>query len=134
MNLPNGLAFSPDESKLYISNTRPDPKIYVFDMQPDGTAKNQQVFAEMSLVDGAESDGVPDGLKVDSAGRVFCTGPGGIWIWNPDATLIGVLEFPEITTNIAWGGVDLKTMFVTGHTSIYSLRVTTPGLPLPVFI
>jgi gluconolactonase len=133
MNLPNGLAFSPDESLLYVSNTRPDPKIYVFDMQADGTAGNQRVFAEFSLVDNSEKNGVPDGMKVDSAGRVYCTGPGGIWIWEPDGTQVGVLTFPEVATNIAWGGDDMRTMFVTGHSSVYSLRTTTPGIPLPVF-
>ena len=133
MNLPNGLAFSPDESMLYVSNTRPDPKMYVFDMQADGTTSTQRVFAEMPLVDDSEKNGVPDGMKVDSAGRVYCTGPGGVWIWEPDGELAGVLKFLEVTTNIAWGGDDLRTMFITGHTSVYSLRTTTPGVPLPVF-
>lgn len=131
MNLPNGLAFSPDESLLYVSNTRPDPKLYVFEMQPNGTATNGRVFAEMPLVDKTEKNGVPDGLKVDSQGRIFCTGPGGIWIWEADGTHIGILEFPEITTNIAWGDHDLKTMFVTCHTTVYSLRTTTPGIAIP---
>jgi gluconolactonase len=135
MNLPNGLAFSPDESVLYVSNTRPDPKMYAFDMQTDGTASNQRVFTEMPLVNSSEKNGVPDGMKIDSAGRVYCTGPGGVWIWEPGGVLIGVMEFPElaVTKNIAWGGDDLRTMFVTGHTSVYSLRTTTPGTPLPVF-
>ena len=133
MNLPNGLAFSPDESMLYVSNTRPDPRMYVLDMQTDGTAGNQRVFAEMPLMGDSEKNGVPDGMKVDSDGRVYCTGPGGIWIWESDGVLVGVLTFPEVVTNIAWGGDDLHTMFVTGHTSVYSLRTTTPGIPLPVF-
>jgi len=133
MNLPNGLAFSPDESLLYVSNTRPDPKLYVFDMQPDGTAHNKREFAEMPLINDTEKNGVPDGLKVDSAGRIFCTGPGGIWIWEPDGTHLGVLEFPEVTTNLAWGGTDLRTMYVTTHAAVYSLRVTTPGCPIPAF-
>jgi gluconolactonase len=135
VNLPNGLAFSPDESVLYVSNTRPDPKMYAFDMQTDGTASNQRVFTEMPLVNSSEKNGVPDGMKIDSAGRVYCTGPGGVWIWEPGGVLIGVMEFPElaVTKNIAWGGDDLRTMFVTGHTSVYSLRTTTPGTPLPVF-
>lgn len=133
MNLPNGLAFSPDESLLYVSNTRPDPRMYVFDMEADGTASNQRIFAETPLVEDTEKNGVPDGMKVDSAGRVYCTGPGGIWIWEAGGALIDVSTFPEVTTNIAWGGDDLQTMFVTSHTSVYSLRTTTPGIPLPVF-
>ena len=118
---------------LYVSNTRPDPKMYVFDLQADGTARNQRVFAEMPLEDDSEKNGVPDGMKVDSAGRVYCTGPGGVWIWRHDGAVIGVLRFPEVTTNIAWGADDLRTMFVTGHTTVYSLRTTTAGIPLPVF-
>jgi gluconolactonase len=132
MNLPNGLAFSPDESLLYVSNTRPDPRLYVFDMQPDGTASNKRVFAEMPLIDGQQANGVPDGMKVSSACHIFCTGPGGIWVWERDGTQVGILKFPEVTTNIAWGGDDLKTMYVTGHTSVYSLRTNSHGIPIPL--
>ncbi len=133
MNLPNGLAFSPDESLLYVSNTRPDPKLYVFDMRPDGTAVNRRVFAEMPLTQNSETNGVPDGLKVDSEGRVFCTGPAGLWIWEPDGSRLGILKFPEVVTNLAWGGDDLRTLFVTGHTSVYALRVFSAGIGIPVF-
>lgn len=126
MNLPNGLAFSPDESLLYVSNTRPDPKLYVFDMLPDGTAVNQQVFSEMPLIDGTEKNGVPDGMKVDAAGRVYCTGPGGIWAWEPGGSHIGTLEFPEVTTNIAFGGSDGRSMFVTTHHAVYRLTGWEP--------
>jgi gluconolactonase len=121
MNLPNGLAFSPDESHLYVSNTRPDPKLYRFDMRPDGTAGDMTVFAVMPLVGGAESNGVPDGMKVDSAGRIYCTGPGGIWAWEPDGRQLGTIVFPEVTTNIAFGGRDGRSMFVTTHHSIFRL-------------
>ena len=127
MNLPNGLAFSPDESSLYVSNTRPDPKLYVFEMQEDGSASNGNVFDEMPLIDDSEKNGVPDGMKVDSLGRIFCTGPGGVWIWEPDGAPIGVLDLGEVTTNLAWGGEDLRSLFVTTHSSVYELRAVTPG-------
>lgn len=127
MNLPNGLAFSPDESKLYVSNTRPDPKLLVFEMQSDGTATNQQLIDDMPLVGGSEKNGVPDGLKIDAEGRVFCTGPGGIWVWTAEGMHLGVLEFPEVTTNIAWGDDDLRTMYITGHSAVYTMRTLTPG-------
>jgi sugar lactone lactonase YvrE len=133
MNLPNGLAFSPDESLLYVSNTRPDPKLYVYEMQPDGAAVNGRTFAEMPLINGDEKNGVPDGLKVDSQGKIFCTGPGGIWVWEQSGGLLGVMKFPEVTTNLAWGDSDLRTMYVTGHSSIYSLRIRQPGVGSPVF-
>ena len=132
MNLPNGLAFSPDESLLYVSNTRPDPKLNVFDLQPDGTAINKRVFAEMPLVEELEKNGVPDGLKVDSEGRVFCTGPGGIWIWEPDGERVGVLAFPEVTTNIAWGGDDWKTLYITTRNTLGSVEFKIPGVQVPV--
>jgi gluconolactonase len=70
-------------------------------------------------------------MKVDVSGRVFCTGPGGVWVYEPDATRIGVIETPEVTANLAFGGPDLKTLFLTSSTSIYTLRVTTPGQPHP---
>jgi len=133
MNLPNGLAFSPDESKLYVSNTRPDPKLLVFDMQSDGTAVNGRVIDEMPLRGATEKNGVPDGLKVDSVGRIFVTGPAGIWVWDESEKFVGILEFDEVVTNLAWGGDDLRTMFVTAHSSVYSLRTIEPGIGLPVF-
>jgi gluconolactonase len=74
---------------------------------------------------------VPDGMKVDAAGRVFCTGPGGVWVYAPDGTKIGVIETPEVTANLAFGGPDLKTLFMTSSTAIYTLRVMTPGQPHP---
>src|SRR5215831_9749603 len=74
---------------------------------------------------------VPDGMKVDVSGRVFCTGPGGVWVYERDGTRIGVIETPEVTANLAFGGPDLKILFLTSSTSIYTLRVTSPGQPHP---
>ena len=66
-------------------------------------------------------------MKVDTAGRVFCTGPSGVWVFAPDGTCIGIIETPEVTANVAFGGPDLRTLFMTSSTSIYTLRVKTPG-------
>jgi gluconolactonase len=75
-----------------------------------------------------EADGVPDGMKIDSEGRVFSTGPGGVWVWEPDGSPIGLIKLPELPANLGWGGADRRTMYVTARTSVYSLRVRTPGL------
>jgi gluconolactonase len=125
---PNGLALSPDEKMLYVANTRWTAYIHAIELDAMGNMVRRRVFADMS------SDlisGVPDGMKVDAVGRVFCTGPGGVWVFAPDGTRIGVIEIPEVTANLAFGGPDLRTLFLTSSTSIYTLRVTTPGRPHP---
>ena len=122
---PNGLAFSPDESILYVTNTRERMYIAAYDMQDDGTAANGRLFADMSS---DEPDGVPDGMKVDSEGRVYSTGPGGCWVFQPDGVLLGIIRLPEIPANCAWGGADNRTMFFTARTSVYTLRMRTPGI------
>ena len=122
---PNGLTFSPDESILYVANTRERMHIAAYDVQPNGTVTGGRVFADMSS---AETDGVPDGMKVDSEGRVYCTGPGGCWVFAPAGQLIGIIRLPEIPANCAWGGPDNRTMLFTARTSVYTLRMTTPGI------
>ena len=136
---PNGLAFSPDESVMYVAISRaslddlvkeergeycPNRKIRAFDVAADGSLSNNRVFADMSSAE----LGVPDGMKVDTAGRVFCTGSGGIWVFEPDGTHIGVIRGPEVPRNIGFGGPDYRTVYTTPGTSIYSFRVTTPGI------
>ncbi len=130
MNHPNGLAFSPDGTVLYISNSRPDPHLHAYDVAEDGSLGNSRIIDPMPYGPAGELDGVPDGLKLDEAGNIFSTGPGGLWIWTPDEELLGVLELPELPANLGWGGADRSTMFVTARTSVYSLRVKTPGIPV----
>jgi gluconolactonase len=72
--------------------------------------------------------GVPDGIKVDREGRIFCTGPEGIWITDGQGNRIGVIRFPEVPRNMAFGGEDFRTLYVTGGHSLYSVRVKTPGI------
>ena len=74
---------------------------------------------------------MPDGMKVDSAGRVYCTGSGGVWVLAPTGNTWASFRLPEIPANCAFGGPDFKTMLFTARTSVYSLRLTTPGAPLP---
>ncbi|MCH8223885.1 MAG: SMP-30/gluconolactonase/LRE family protein [Chloroflexi bacterium] len=149
MNHPNGLAFSPDEDRLYVSNTRPDPHLHVYDVfggGGDGGLGNSRVLAEMPYVPAGEGEmfrahsgamrpavergGVPDGLKVDTEGRIFCTGPGGVWVFDSDGSEIGLIELPELPANVAFGDPDLRTLFVTARTSVYRLRVKAPGIPV----
>lgn len=129
MNHPTGLAFSPDGKRLYVSNSRPDPHLHCYDVAGDGTLSNSRRVDEMPYGSKGELDGVPDGLKLDQSGNIFSTGPGGIWIWNANEELLGVLELPELPANLGWGADDMKTMFVTARTSVYSLRALTPGIP-----
>ena len=80
---PNGLAFSPDERTLYVANTRWAQYIHALEIGADGAMVRRRIFADMSS---DETDGVPDGMKVDVQGRVYCTGPGGTWVFAPDGT------------------------------------------------
>ena len=122
---PNGLAFSPDEKKLYIANTRTDKFWMVYDVKPDGTLANGKMFLDVSKEPG---DGAPDGMKVDSAGNLYATGPGGIWVISPHGKHLGTIVLPEIPANCAWGGADGKTLYMTARTGLYRIRVNVAGI------
>lgn len=127
--LPNGLAFSPDESVLYINDSRRG-HIRAFDMQPSGIlAKySDRVFVDLR---GAEP-GVPDGMKVDVEGNVYCGGSGGLWIMDPTGKKLGCIKHgASATTNLAFGGDDWKTLYFTSRNHLGSVRVHIPGLPVP---
>ena len=125
---PNGLAFSPDERVLYVANTRFAQYIHAIELDSAGNMTGRRIFADMSS---PETDGVPDGMKVDQEGNVYCTGPGGTWVFAPDGSRIGIIRTPEVPANLAFGGPDLKTIFFTARTSIYTLRGKVPGQPHP---
>ncbi|NLT74199.1 MAG: SMP-30/gluconolactonase/LRE family protein [Chloroflexi bacterium] len=124
MQRPNGLALSPDESILYVDDSQ-RRHIRAFDVQPDGMLAGGEVWAEMASPDA----GSPDGMKVDQDGNVWCTGPGGIWVYTPDRELLGILRGPEQPANLAFGGSDRCTLYITARTGIYRLRTTIPGIP-----
>ena len=126
---PNGLAFSPDESVLYINDTR-RRHIRAFDMAPNGTLARQtdHVFADL---DGSEP-GVPDGMKVDTTGNVYCGGAGGIWILDPNGKKLGrIIHGRPQTTNIAFGGPDWKTLYFTNANFLGSVNLKIAGVPVP---
>lgn len=127
---PNGLAFSPDERTLYVANSRWAQYIHALQLAADGHLVRRRIFADMAS---DETDGVPDGMKVDVEGRVYCTGPGGVWVFTPEGTRLGIIRIPEIPANLAFGGADLRTLFMTARTSLYALRVKTPGVAHPRF-
>jgi gluconolactonase len=130
MVFPNGLAFSPDESVIYIDDFRRG-HIRAFNMAPNGTLARQTDRAFVDLT-GSEPGG-PDGMKVDSAGNVYCGGAGGIYIMDPKGKKLGRIVHgrPE-TTNIAFGGDDWKTLYFTNWYYLGAVKVKIPGIPVPV--
>lgn len=121
---PNGVGFSPDGRTLYISNTEPKALLLKYDVGADGKLSNRRIIADLT---GKPGIGVPDGLKVDSAGNLWASGPGGIRIYAPSGKLLGQIELPEVAANLAWGGPDLKTAYIMGSTSVYRLALKTAG-------
>ena len=121
---PNGLCLSMDESKLFVNDTMRN-HIRIFDISSNGSLINGNVWATLS---GTE-DGVADGMKIDSNQNLYSCGPGGIHVFNSDSTLLGIIKTPEHVANFIWGEKDLKTLFITASTSLYSIPVKTPGLP-----
>jgi gluconolactonase len=127
---PNGIAFSADEKVLYINDSR-RRHIRAFELQPNGTLARQtdRVFADL----GGPESGVPDGMKVDSAGNVFCGGAGGLYILDPNGKKLGrVVHGFGNTANIAFGGDDWKTVYFCTRMSLGSFKVKIAGVPVPV--
>lgn len=122
---PNGIAFSPNERKLYVNDSQ-EGYIRVFDVKADGNLSKGRIFAELK---DPSKKGVPDGMKVDSQGNVYSTGPGGVSVFSPEGNLLGRIEVPEPSTNVAWGGRDYKTLYVTAEKSIYRIRLKISGVP-----
>ena len=129
MNHPNGLGFSVDGKTLYVSNSRPDPHLHAYSVDNSGMLNDSRIVAEMPYGNLGELSGVPDGLKLDAEGNIYVTGPGGIWVWDKYEEFLGVIELPELPANIGWGGIDNCTMFVTARTSVYTFKMTRPGIP-----
>jgi gluconolactonase len=126
LSRPNGIAFSPDEKTLYVANSDPKRAIWMaYPVNADGTIGQGRVFKDVSSMVGKHK-GLPDGLKVDNAGNLWATGPGGVHIYAPDGTLLGRIETGEATANCAWGD-DGSTLYVTADMYLCRLRTTTKG-------
>ena len=115
LNRPNGIAFSEDEKKLYVTDAEAR-NIYTWDIVADTTIENKRLFAHIN------DDGYTDGLKVNELGRLFVTGPIGIWVYEPDGTLIETIPVPGQTSNCNWGGEDGKTLYITSGDAVYRYR------------
>jgi gluconolactonase len=118
LNLPNGICFSPDESKLYVNNSG-ERIIYVWDVVNDSTIANKRPFASISPTGNA------DGMKMDAVGNVFCSGPLGVWVFGRSGTVLDTIPVPGQTTNCNWGDADRKTLYITSGNSVYRIRLTT---------
>jgi gluconolactonase len=129
---PNGLAFSPDGKALYVANSGPEMFIVRYDVGAGGRLSNGRHFFDFPSDGGQAPPDVPDGLKVDAQGNVWATGPGGIRIVTPEGRVLGQIRLPEVAANLAFGGPDLKTLYITASTSIYRMPVLVAGAP-PVF-
>jgi gluconolactonase len=124
MTYPNGLAFSPDEALLYVNDTR-EFLVRAFEVHSDGTLGKGSVFCEITGSD----EGMPDGLKVDSEGNVYCTGPGGIHVFSPSGSLLGRLKVPAHVNNMGWGDDDWRGLYINCDTVIFRTRLGIPGTP-----
>lgn len=122
---PNGIVFSPDETKLYVNDSEKG-HIRVFNVKPDGMLDTGKLFAELKS---PGEKGAADGMKVDIKGNVYSTGPGGVWIFSPNSELLGVIKTPEAPANLAWGDRDYKTLYITARNSLYRVRLQISGMP-----
>ena len=137
--LANGLAFSPDETILYINDSQgvtavadtfhSQGSIRAYDVGAEGMLSNSRLFAELL----GERSGIPDGMKADSAGNVYCTGPGGVWVFDPDGTHLGTIltdvrHNVNNPTNMAWGGPDWRTLYITTTSTLLSVDLLVPGV------
>jgi gluconolactonase len=119
MKMPNGLAFSPDEKTLYVSDDIDEGYVRTYDIAPDGSLSNPRLFA-----DGLE----PDGIKVDVEGNLWCTSRYEVVVFRPDGSQLGSITFPQKTANLAFGGPDSRTLMVTARKGVYRVRTTIPGI------
>lgn len=121
---PNGLCFSPDESLLYVNETG-RRQVRVWEVQPDNSLRNGRVFYR----DEGTEPGTVDGMKADIEGNIYVTGSAGIHVVDPSGRLLGRIHVPDHTSNMAWGGSDWRTLYITARGQAYRLRLLIPGLP-----
>jgi gluconolactonase len=120
---PNGLAFSPDETTLYIDDSA-RRHVVAFNIRSDGSLCDRRLFHDMDI----RTPGAPDGMKVDADGRLYCTGAGGVWVFDAQGRHLGTIVTPEKPSNCAWGDEDRRSLYITAISSVYKIRVRTPGI------
>lgn len=120
---PNGLCFSLDEKRLFV-NDSPRKHIKVFDLTEDGQLENGYVWAETK----DEGLGLPDGLKLDSQGNVYCCAQGGLHIFDPAGKYLGIVKIEEQAANFTWGDEDLKSIYITATSKLYRVRTNIAGI------
>jgi len=126
LSRPNGLAFSPDEKILYVANSEPEHRLWMaFDVAEEGTLSNARVLLDVTA---EKEEGLPDGLKVDTQGYIYATGPGGIWIISPQGKHLGTIKPNEVPANCHWGDADGKTLYMTAKSGLYRIRLNIPGV------
>ena len=123
---PNGIAFSPDERYLYVTNWDTAHKVVMrYEVNRDGSLAAGRVFFDMTAAAGEEA---LDGMKVDRAGTLFVSGPGGVWVLSPEGKHLGTISLPELPANMAWGDTDGRTLYFTARTGIYRMRLAAPAM------
>jgi gluconolactonase len=123
---PNGIAFSPDERYLYVTNWDEKKKVIMrYESHVDGTASNGMVFLDMTSAPGEDA---LDGMKVDQKGNLYVSGPGGLWIISPGGKHLGTVTGPKHPHNMAWGDDDGKTLYLCAQSGLYKMRFNIPGI------
>ena len=121
---PNGIGFSPDEKTLYVANSDSNPKAwYAYDVEDDGTLSGKRVFYDVT---DQTAEGAPDGLKLDTDGNIYATGPGGVWIFSPDGRHLGTIQADEVPANVGWGA-DGSTLYMTARAGLYRVKLSSSG-------
>jgi gluconolactonase len=122
---PNGISLSPDDSTLYVTDSA-RTLVWAYDITASGDITNGHRFAAPR---DKGADGTTDGLEIDANGNVYTTGPGGIWVYSPSGTQKARIAVPKSPTNVAFGGADGKTLYITARPHVYRVSVNVSGAP-----
>jgi gluconolactonase len=123
---PNGIAFSPDEKHLYVGNWDPEKKVVMrYNVDLEGNLSKGEIFFDMTSAPGEDAI---DGIKVDQQGNLYVSGPGGVWVISPQGKHLGTILAPKHPHNMAWGGEDGKTLYMTAGDTLYRMPLNIPGV------